>query len=63
MALHGQASPYICDLLKPELSALQVKTSLYTETAFNLKAYGGRSFLISAPTPAVELMADHYQQL
>ena len=52
-ALHGQAPPYICDLLKPYCPASTLRSSsqnLLNKPAFNLKTYGGCSFSICAPT-------------
>ena len=52
-ALHGQAPPYICNLLKPYCPARTLRSSnqnLLYKPVFNLKTYGGRSFSIAAPT-------------
>ena len=52
-ALHRQASPYICNLLKPYCPARTPCSSnqnLLYKPVFNLKTYGGYSFSIAALT-------------
>ena len=51
--LHGQAPPYIFNLLEPYCPARTLCSSnrnLLYKPVFNLKTYGGRSFSIAAPT-------------
>ena len=52
-ALHGQAPQYIYDLLKlynPGRSLRSSSQNLLYKPTFNLKTYGSRSFVVSAPT-------------